>query len=85
MKATKWLKEHFEHLKNDQEKMSWNQIIDITTLACDIEKKSYNKIKARLGDINETIYFNDSNFEDMEILKQKKELLEWVLKILTNE
>jgi hypothetical protein len=36
MKATKWLKEHFEHLKNDQEKMSWNQIIDITTLACDI-------------------------------------------------
>jgi hypothetical protein len=65
--------------------MSWNQIIDITTLACDIEKKSYNKIKARLGDINETISFNDSNFEDMEILKQKKELLEWVLKILTNE
>ena len=85
MKATNWLKKHFEHLKNDHEKMSWNQIIDITSLACDIEKKTYNKLQARLGDINETISFNDSNFEDTEILTQKKELLEWVLKILKNE
>ena len=37
--AVQWLSSHWDKLKKDGEKMSWQQIIDITNLALQLERE----------------------------------------------
>jgi hypothetical protein len=39
MTAVEWLVNHWKKLQAEREKMSWNQIIDITELAKEMEKE----------------------------------------------
>ncbi len=66
--AVEWLIEHFQKLQREGEKMSWQQVIDISKLAKEMEKEQmidfaqevfrnrYNQITQSLGNIADDIY-----------------------------
>jgi hypothetical protein len=81
--AVEWLVAHFKKLQSEGEKMSWNQIIQITELTKEMEKDRVIDFAKKFSDFN-GLTFNEqkvskeyleklySNQNQMKIIKTKK-------------
>lgn len=68
--AVEWLVNHWKKLQSEGEKMSWQQIIDITELAKEMEKQQIidayhiNPLESKWENIGEQYYNETFNTED---------------------
>jgi cysteinyl-tRNA synthetase len=63
--AVEWLIEHFKNLQREGEKMSWKQIIDITELAKEMEKKRMKSMYVE-GSFAKMRYYDGLEYIDAE-------------------
>lgn len=64
--AVEWLVNHWKKLQSEGEKMSWQQIIDITELAKEMEKEQMENVwhDSRIEDFGDDYIGKQTSFND---------------------